>query len=84
MRLAALYHAIDHPVRLSIMQLIHRHEAMSVMEISDKMQLEKESVSQQLGVLRRAGLVYSTPHARFRYYALNYKILQGLHFAPDP
>jgi DNA-binding transcriptional ArsR family regulator len=83
-KLASLYHAIDHPTRLSIMRLIHANEAMSVMEISDKMKLDKETVSQQLGILRRAELVYSIPRSRFRYYSLNYKIVYRLHYRFDP
>ncbi len=82
-KLACLYHAIDHPTRLSIIKLIHTHEAMSVMEISDKMGLDKESVSQQLGILRRADLVYSVPRSRFRYYSLNYKMLKQLQYRFD-
>ena len=79
-KLASLYHAIDHPTRMAILRLIHTHEAMSVMEISDKMRLDKETVSQQLGILRRAELVFSMPRSRFRYYSLNYKLLQRLHY----
>jgi DNA-binding transcriptional ArsR family regulator len=83
-KLAALYHAINHPTRLAILKLIHAHETMSVLEISDKMQLDKETVSQQLGILRRAELVCSKPRSRFRYYSLNYKILNRLQYRFDP
>jgi DNA-binding transcriptional ArsR family regulator len=83
-KLASLYHAVDHPTRLSIMKLIHCNEAMSVMEISIKMRLDKEAVSQQLGILRRAEVVYSRPRSRFRYYSLNYKLLDHLKFGFDP
>ena len=83
-KLASLYHAIDHSTRLAIMKLIHTHESMSVMEISDKMRLDKETVSQHLGVLRRAELVHSAPRSRFRYYSLNYKILNRLCYRFDP
>ena len=83
-KLAGLYHTIDHPTRLAIMKLVHTHESMSVMEISDKMQLDKETVSQHLGILRRAELVHSTPRSRFRYYSLNYKILDRLCYRFDP
>jgi DNA-binding transcriptional ArsR family regulator len=83
-KLASIYHAIDHPTRLAIMKLIHAHESMSVMEISDKMQLDKETVSQHLGILRRAELVHSIPRSRFRYYSLNYKILNRLCYRFDP
>lgn len=83
-KLASLYHAIDHPTRMAIMNLIHAHETMSVMEISDKMGLDKEIISQQLGILRRAELVFSTPRSRFRYYSLNYRILCRLRYGLDP
>ena len=83
-KLDSIYHAIDHPTRLAIMKLIHAHESMSVMEISDKMQLDKETVSQHLGILRRAELVHSIPRSRFRYYSLNYKILNRLCYRFDP
>ncbi|HEY6956576.1 MAG TPA: metalloregulator ArsR/SmtB family transcription factor [Flavisolibacter sp.] len=83
-KLALLYHAIDHPTRMAIMRLIHAHEAMSVMEISDKMRLDKETVSQQLGILRRVQLVFSMPRSRFRYYSLNYNLLHRLHYRFDP
>ena len=83
-KLASLYHAIDHPTRLAILKLIHTHESMSVMEISDKMRLDKEAVSQQLGILRRAELVCSTPRSRFRYYSVNYKILTRLRYCFEP
>lgn len=83
-KLASLYHAIDHPTRMAIMKLIHIHETMSVMEISDKIGLDKETVSQQLGILRKAEVVHSTPRSRFRYYSLNYKILDRLLYKFDP
>lgn len=83
-KLASLYHAIDHPVRLAILKLIHAHESMSVMEISDKMRLDKEAVSQQLGILRRVELVCSRPRSRFRYYSLNYRIIDRLRYHFDP
>lgn len=83
-KLASLYHAIDHSVRMDIIQLLHANETMSVMEISDKMQLDKETVSQHLSILRKVELVQSTPRSRFRYYSLNYKILKNLQYRFDP
>lgn len=82
--LATFYHAVDHPTRLAMLKLIHTHETMSVMEISDKMRMDKETVSQQLGILRRAQLVCSRPRSKFRYYSLNYKIMSRLRFSFDP
>jgi len=77
--LAEIYHALDHPSRLEILKLLHIHEAMSVLEIADKTNFDKESVSQHLSILKKAGLVFSKPHSKFRYYSLNYKIVRRLH-----
>ena len=81
--LADIYHALDHPSRLSIMKLLHIHEEMSVMEIADKTSFDKENVSQHLSILKKAGLVFSKPHSKFRYYSLNYKIIKRLHHSFD-
>ena len=81
--LAAIYHALDHPSRMEIMKLLHVHEAMSVLEIADKTNLDKENVSQHLGILKRAGLVFSKPHSKFRYYSLDYKTLNRLQHSFD-
>lgn len=83
-KLASLYRAVDHPARIAIMKLIHANETMSVMEISDKMQLDKEIISQHLGILRRAELVHSVPRSKFRYYSLNYKVLDHLRYQFGP
>lgn len=83
-KLSSIYHAIDHPMRIAVMKLIHANEAMSVMEIADKMGLDKETVSQHLGILRKVELVFSTPRSRFRYYSLNYKMLNRLCYKFDP
>jgi DNA-binding transcriptional ArsR family regulator len=77
-KLASLYRAIDHPVRLELVKILHTHGTMSVMEICIKIGLEKEAVSQQLGILRRSGLVYSVRHSRFQYYSLDQKTLERL------
>lgn len=81
--LAEIYHALDHPSRLEIMKLLHIHEEMSVMEIADKANFDKENVSQHLSILKKAGLVFSKPHSKFRYYSLNYKIVKRLQHSFD-
>lgn len=81
--LSDIYHALDHPSRIAIMKLIHIHEEMSVLEIADKTNFDKENVSQHLGILKKAGLVFSKPHSKFRYYSLNYSILKRLQHSFD-
>lgn len=81
--LSAIYHALDHQSRLEIMKLLHVYEEMSVMEIADKTNFDKENVSQHLSILKRAGLVFSKPHSKFRYYSLNYSTLERLKHSFD-
>jgi DNA-binding transcriptional ArsR family regulator len=77
-KLASVYQAINHPVRLKILRLIHTHETISVTEICIKMRLDKEVASKQLSILRRAEVVYSVQRSRFHYYSINYKMLRHL------
>ena len=77
-KLTSVYKAIDHPVRMKMVQLIHSQETISVMEICCKLGLDKESVSKQLSVLRKAEIVQAEQRSRFRYYSLNYKMLEHL------
>ncbi len=54
--LASLFKALAHPKRLGILQLLHDQE-LCVCEIEEALGLRQSYVSQQLMVLREAGLV---------------------------
>ncbi|MGC9521817.1 MAG: ArsR/SmtB family transcription factor [Anaerolineae bacterium] len=54
--LAPLFKALAHPKRLAILQLLHTQE-LCVCEIEEALDLRQSYVSQQLTVLREAGLV---------------------------
>lgn len=56
---------------------------MSVMGICIPMNLDKEIISQQMGILRRAGLVHSVSRSRFRYYSLDYDKQKFLEYSFD-
>lgn len=74
-KLASIYQAIDHPLRLKMLRLIHSQETMSVTEICAKLRLDKEVASKQLAILRKAEVVQSVQRSRFHYYSLNYRVI---------
>ncbi len=66
---AALFKALAHPSRVRILELLVEGE-MSVAELSDLVGLEVSNTSQQLAVLRRAGLVTGVRTGSRVHYAL--------------
>ncbi|NLE77034.1 MAG: winged helix-turn-helix transcriptional regulator [Chloroflexi bacterium] len=54
--LSLIYKALAHPVRLQILELVAREECC-VCHLADSLQKPQPYISQQLAVLRKAGLV---------------------------
>ena len=68
-RMLCIYHALSHPVRLSICKdLLLR--PLSVSEICDRLQLKQYVVSQQLAVLRNSDVVETERVSRNVIYSL--------------
>ncbi|MGB3471052.1 MAG: metalloregulator ArsR/SmtB family transcription factor [Erythrobacter sp.] len=61
--------ALAHPLRLRILQVLSEGER-NVGEIEDAAQIGQPALSQQLGVLRKAGLVETRKEAKLVYYSL--------------
>ena len=62
--------ALAHPVRLRIMQALTRGER-NVGEIDDAAEIGQPTLSQQLAVLRNAGLVETRKQAKLVYYRID-------------
>ncbi|TAD90130.1 MAG: transcriptional regulator [Bacteroidetes bacterium] len=60
--------ALNHPVRLLLIKLLHDKEELTVTEMYMKLRLEQSVVSQHLAVLRRAGIVVTRREGKFIYY----------------
>lgn len=71
--------AINHPLRLSILQLIDVNKRMTVTEIHTHFKIEQAIASQHLAILRRAGFVSTKKESKFVYYTLSYHFIQ--HFS---
>lgn len=69
--------ALAHPLRLRILQVLSEGER-NVGEIEDAAQIGQPALSQQLGVLRKAGLVATRKDAKLVYYSLGAESLSEL------
>lgn len=73
-----MYHALDHPLRLSIIQFLHKNGATNVSTLHTELKMQQAVASQQLGILRRAGLVEAKRETPFVFYQLNKGLLENL------
>jgi DNA-binding transcriptional ArsR family regulator len=69
--------AIAHPLRLRILEVLRQGER-NVGEIEEAAGIGQPSLSQQLGVLRKAGLVETRKEAKLVYYRLGEDALARL------
>ena len=66
---AEFFRTLGHPVRIRVLELLSRREH-SVAEMLPQVNVEPSNLSQQLAVLRRAGLVTARREGSTVYYAL--------------
>lgn len=78
---ALLFRAINHPFRQEILQLLHGQGRVSVTGIYTAFRIEQSVASQQLAILRKAGLVQAIRDGKNVYYAVHYERLTELHEA---
>ena len=76
---ARVYRAINHKLRKQILYLLHQNPRMQVTKIYEQLHLEQSVVSQQLAILRHAGLVTTERQAKFVYYSVNYQKIKDVH-----
>lgn len=62
--------ALAHPLRLRIIELLSRLKAANVQTIYQELGVEQSVASQQLRILRQAGLVITQRQGKFVYYLL--------------
>jgi ArsR family transcriptional regulator len=66
---AEFFKALSHPLRIRVLELLAEGER-TVSELQEALEVEQSSLSQQLGVLRRAGFVVSRREGSRVTYAL--------------
>jgi DNA-binding transcriptional ArsR family regulator len=63
--------AVEHELRLAILDMLNKKPGMAVGEIFNILQVEQSVASQHLAVLRRAGFVKTKRDGKFIYYSVN-------------
>jgi ArsR family transcriptional regulator len=67
---ARIFHALAHPIRLRIVQLLLTGEGVACQEIVDRLPIAQSTVSQHLKVLKNAGIVSDSldgPRRRYQF-----------------
>lgn len=67
----SLCHAMNHPLRYSIVQLLDQNPELTVTQIYFKLRISQSIASQHLAVLRQAGIVTSRREGKQVFYVLN-------------
>ena len=76
---ALVYRAINHPLRQTIMHLLHKNGKMTVTQIYSELQLEQSVTSQHLAILRNKDLLVTQRNGKFVHYSINYERLDFIH-----
>jgi ArsR family transcriptional regulator len=74
---ATMFRAMAHPPRIRILETLSAGER-SVSDLQTEIGIESSHLSQQLGVLRRAGLVSSRKEGQSVYYSLKDPLIADL------
>ena len=78
-KLAQMFKALSHPVRLQIVALLSRYGGqVCVCDIEAQFDLKQPTISHHLKVLRQAGLIESVQHGLWVYYYVRPAALQQL------
>lgn len=75
---AELFKALAHPVRVRALEMLAEGREYSVGDLAAAVGVEAPHLSQQLGILRRAGLVVSRREATTVFYSLKNPLLVEL------
>ena len=76
-RIAAVAHALGHPARVSILRMLASQDACMGAEVFESLPLAQSTISQHLGVLKRAGLIHATRHGTRMLYCITGEPLEG-------
>jgi DNA-binding transcriptional ArsR family regulator len=70
--------AVNHPLRQQLLSLLRRRGPLTVTDIYISLRLQQSAASQQLSILRQAGLLTRSRRGKFILYALNEERLETL------
>jgi DNA-binding transcriptional ArsR family regulator len=71
-RAAMVFRSLNHTLRQLTIKTIHENKRITVTELCVRLRLEQSVASQQLAILRKAGIVLTLRDGKFIYYSINY------------
>jgi DNA-binding transcriptional ArsR family regulator len=75
---STIFRAINHPLRLAMVNLIEEFGRLTVTQIYFKLRVEQSVASQHLAILRESEIVTATRDGKHIYYAMNHVRLQAI------
>ncbi|HEV7329582.1 MAG TPA: metalloregulator ArsR/SmtB family transcription factor [Flavisolibacter sp.] len=78
---AQQFRAVNHPLRQKMLHLLHNKGPLMVTDIWKTLRIDQPVASNQLALLRKAGIVTTQRQGQAIFYAINDKSLQTLHSA---
>lgn len=73
--IATVIHAISHPTRIEIMEILNKETEVSVKEICNKLSLEQSLTSHHLMLLTKAGFLKHRRNGKYIFYSINSPML---------
>lgn len=67
--------AMAHPMRIAILELLHKNKQLSVTEIYKGLNIEQAAASHHLNILKNKGVLVSRRDGKKIYYALKSEVL---------
>ena len=68
--------AVFHPARIEIIRKLRTHGTCTVEELSEPHPIAQPTVSQHLGILRKAGMITCVEKCPYTYYSLNKRMFK--------
>jgi DNA-binding transcriptional ArsR family regulator len=75
---ALVFRAVNHPLRMEMLRLLHKQQKMDVTSLYVKLRLEQSVASQHLAILRRVGFVSTQREGKKVFYSVNYTRLEDV------
>jgi len=70
--------ALDHPTRMSILEILHAKGRATVTDLFMAMRMDQSTCSMHLSILRKCGLVVTSRDGKFIIYQIDERVLGGV------
>ena len=75
---AMVLRSLNHMLRQQVIKTIHENKRITVTQLYIKMRLEQSVASQQLAILRKAGIVFTERDGKFIFYTINSSRIEAI------